>query len=111
MLAHPVLPEVLASPCLDLLQKASQHDAEFIATTLEVIQAISQASALGNGTKVSNDALQAIFMRLVICNGLLERVRWVRHHLSCFIMAHQENILMSLLDSQDPIFTPSATYK
>lgn len=90
MLAHPVLPEVLASPCLDLLQKASQHDAEFIATTLEVIQAISQSSSLGNGAKVNNEALQAMFMRLVICNGLLERVRWVRYYPSCFTMAHQK---------------------
>ena len=89
MLAHPVLPEVLASPCLDLLQKASQHDAEFISITLEVIQAISQSPALGSGAKVSNEALQAMFMRLVICNGLLERVRWVRHDHLCLTMARR----------------------
>jgi hypothetical protein len=77
MLAHPVLPEVLVSPCLDLLQKASQDDAEFIATTLEVIQVISRSPVLGTGAKVSNDMLQAMFIRLVVCNGLLERVRWV----------------------------------
>ena len=78
MLAHPILPEVLVSPCLDLLQKASQDDAEFIATTLEVIQAISQSTALVTSPEVSNEGLQAMFMRLVVCSGLLERVQWVR---------------------------------
>lgn len=111
MLAHPVLPEVLVSPCLDLLQKASQHDAEFIATTLKVIQAISQSSALGNGAKVSNEALQPMFMRLVVCNGLLERVRWVRHYPSCFTIAPGKIIPMSLLDSQDLSSIPCIKYK
>ena len=59
MLAHPIIPEVLISPCLDLLRRASQDDAAFIAGTLEAIQAISQSPALGAGTKVSNEVLQA----------------------------------------------------
>ena len=93
MLAHPILPEVLVPPCLDLLQKASQDDAGFIATTLGVIQAISQSSALGSSAKVSNEALQAMFMSLIVCNGLLERVRWVRLYSSCFTMAPQEGYI------------------
>ena len=93
MLAHPIIPEVLISPCLDLLRRASQDDAAFIAGTLEVIQAISQSPALGASTKVSNEALQAMFMRLVVCNGLLERVQWVRLYPSCFTMAHHGSYL------------------
>ena len=84
MLAHPILPEVLVSPCLDLLQKASHDDAGFIATTLEVIQTISQSAALGTSAKVSNEGLQAMFMRIAVCNGLLERVQWVCLHALCF---------------------------
>ena len=89
MLAHPILPEVLVSPCLDLLQKASQDDAEFIATTLEVIQAISQSPALGNSPEISHEGLQAMFMRLVVCNGLLERVQWVRLHSLCLTIVQR----------------------
>ena len=83
MLAHPLLPEVLVSPCLDLLQEASQDDAEFIATTLEVIQTISQSASLESSAEISNEGLQAMFMRLVVCNGLLERVQWVCLHPLC----------------------------
>jgi hypothetical protein len=97
MLAHPILPELLVSPCLDLLQKASHDDAEFITITLEVIQAISQSSALGNSVKVSNEVLQAMFMRLVVCNGLLERVRWVRRCLSYCIIEHKEGYTDGLI--------------
>ena len=69
------------STCFTLprpLAKASQDDAEFIATTLEVIQAISHSTSLGTSPEVSNEGLQAMFMRLVVCNGLLKRVQWVR---------------------------------
>lgn len=90
MLAHPILPEVLVSPCLDLLQKASQDDAEFIATTLEIIQTISQSAALGSSAEISNEGLQATFMRLIVCNGLLERVQWVRLHSLCLTILQRE---------------------
>ena len=89
MLAHPILPEVLVSPCLDPLQKASQDDAEFIATTLEVIQAISQSTVLETSLEISNEGLKAMFMRLVVCNGLLERVQWVGLHSSCLTIVQR----------------------
>ena len=80
MLTYSILPEILVVPCLDLLQKASQDDAEFIATTLELTQAVSQLTVLGISPEISHGGLQAMFMRLVVCNGLLERVQWVRLH-------------------------------
>ena len=83
MLAHLILSEVLVSPCLDLLQNASQDDAEFIATTLEVIQAISRSPVLGTSPEISHERLQAMFMRMVVCNELLERVQWARLHSLC----------------------------
>ena len=89
MLAHPILPEVLVSPCLDLLQKACQDDAEFIATTLEAIQAISHSTGLGTSQEVSNEDLQAMFMRVVVCNGLLERVQWVRLRSLCLTIVQR----------------------
>ena len=63
---------------LGLLQKASQDDAKFIATTPEVIQAIPQSLVLGTSPEIRNERLQAMFIRLVVCNGLLKRVQWVR---------------------------------
>ena len=63
MLAHPIVSEVLVSPRIDLLQKASQDDAEFIATTLQVIQAISQSIALGTSPGVG---FHAMFVRLAM---------------------------------------------
>ena len=48
-----------------------------------MIQAISQSADLGTSAEISNEGLQAMFMRLVVCNGLLERVQWVRLHSLC----------------------------
>ena len=62
------------STCLTLprlLQMASQDDAEFIATTPQVIQAIFQSNALGTNPVVSNGGLQAMFMRLVYVTDFL----------------------------------------
>ena len=74
MLAYPISPEYLVPLCLNLLQKSAQDDAKFIAATLEAIQAISQSPVIGTDPEISNKGLQAMLMRLVVCNGLLERV-------------------------------------